>query len=443
MNQQISKLYIILNNNFGKRRIKWNNYKMFKKTQYYSDADLKAFQNQRLAKLIKATYNNVEYYKNLFMQNNIKPEDINVGSLNRIPFLTKKIIAENQDSLLSKNIEGWRIRANSTSGSSGKKTTFYSDSAADYFKNPLNWRAQNWLGLTFGNKELRIWGAMHEVNKHKRIVAKTKNFLSNKVIISSYKLNDQIIKEYIELLNSYKPDHIHAYPSSIYEISKHIIEDKYKVFKPSVIITSGEQLYEWQRDVIKMAFGVDVFSFYGCREVNIVAQECKQHEGLHIMAENILLEVVNEKGENVYDEEGEIVVTDLSNYVFPFIRYKILDRGVLTKKKCSCGRTLPLLKSIHGRTFDIIKLKNGSSIGATFFTHLFREKPGIDDFRVNQNGIDKILVEYITSDENLDISFFKNSIYKQSENQLEVEFKKVEQFNIPDSGKKQFIFSKV
>ena len=252
-----------------------------------------------------------------------------------------------------------------------------------------------------------------------------------------------IIKSYINYINTFKPDQIHAYPSSLYEISKKIIEFKAQIYVPKAILTSGEQLYEWQRETIKLAFGTDVFTFYGCREVNIIAQECKMHEGLHIMAENIILEVVNEKGENVYDEEGEIVVTDLSNYVFPFIRYKILDRGILTKEKCSCGINLPLLKSIEGRTFDLLKLRNGSSIGATFFTHLFREKPGVDDFRIYQNSIDKILVEYISTSENLDINFFTSKILSHSEKLLDVEFKKVNQFNIPDSGKKQFIFSKI
>ncbi len=61
------------------------------------------------------------------------------------------------------------------------------------------------------------------------------------------------------------------------------------VYKPKAILTSGEQLYEWQREIIKKAFNSDVFSFYGCREVNITAQECKEHEGLHITAENIIL----------------------------------------------------------------------------------------------------------------------------------------------------------
>ena len=443
MNQQISKMAIALSFNFGKRKKKFKNYKIVKQTQYLPDDELKSFRNERLRNLLAEANANIPYYKKLFSDHKIKADEINLDSINKIPFLTKDIIRENQSLLQNQVLPKSRFKENSTSGSSGRKTIFYSDLNAELFKAPLNWRSLNWVDIRFGDKELRIWGAMHDINKARSLVNRTKNYLTNKVILSSYKLNDKIIREYIEFTNSYKPDQIHAYPSSLYEIAKHIVDNKLNIFKPKAIFTSGEQLYDWQREKIKEAFSADVFSFYGCREVNIIAQECKKHEGMHIMAENILLEVVNDKGENIYDEEGEIVVTDLSNFVFPFVRYKIMDRGILTKKKCSCGINLPLLKSIHGRTFDLIKLVNGGSVGATFFTHLFREKPGIDDFRVYQNNIKKILVEYISGNKDLDITYFINQIKKQSDNCLEVEFNRVDNFNIPDSGKKQFIISNI
>ncbi len=439
MQQLLSKSIFKLSTNFGRRKQKWQNYKLFNETQYLPEDELVKFQIDRLNKLLKQSYENVPYYKkNLNVQQIKTLEDFR-----KIPFLTKEIIKAEKESLLNKNLPSSRVRENSTSGSSGNKTIFYSDIDAEIIKTGLVWRGLNWLGIDFGDKELRIWGSMRDVKKSRTLINKIKFYFGNYKVLSSYKLNDNIVKDFIKYINTYKPDQIHAYPSSLYEISNFILKNESRVYKPKAILTSGEQLYEWQREVIRKAFNTDVFSFYGCREVGFIAQECKNHEGLHITAENIIAEVVNEKGENIYDEEGEIVVTDLSNYVFPFIRYKILDRGIITREKCTCGRTLPLLKAVHGRSFDLIKLKNGGSIGATFFTHLFREKDGIDDFRIYQNDINKLLVEYVTTDLNLDLSFFKEKILEHCENQLDVEFKKVDRFNIPDSGKKQFIFSKL
>ncbi len=213
------------------------------------------------------------------------------------------------------------------------------------------WRALKWLDLDFGDKELRIWGAMRDVKRSKTIINKIKHYFGNYSVLSSYKLNEQIIRNFIDYINTYKPDQIHAYPSSLHEISAYIIKNEIVVYKPKAILTSGEQLYDWQREKIKNAFQTDVFSFYGCREVGFIAQECKCHEGLHITAENIIVEVVNEKGENIYEEEGEIVVTDLSNYVFPFIRYKILDRGILTRPHVHAEELFPYLNR-----FKVVRL---------------------------------------------------------------------------------------
>ena len=443
MNQYLSKQIILFTKLIGRQAKKWDNYEMLKKTQYFSDKELSIFQNERLQLLLNEANRNVPYYKKIFAQLKIVPSDITVESIYKLPYLTKKIIKENSHELLNSNLPKSRLKENSTSGSSGSKTAFYSDVESDNYYAPLTWRSLNWLGIYFGDKELKIWGAMHDINKSREIINRVKNYLNNRQVISSYKMNDEIIDEYNALLNSFKPDQIHAYPSALYEYAKYILKKNFKVHTPKVILTSGEQLYDWQKKVIKEAFSSDVFNFYGCREFSIIAHECKSHEGLHIMAENLIVEVVNENGENIYDEEGELVITDLSNFAFPFIRYKILDRAILTKKKCSCAINLPLLKTINGRSFDLIKLKNDSSIGPTFFTHLFREKPGIDDFRIYQNDLHNILIEYISQEIEPDLDFFKNKIFEHSENLIKVEFKRVNEFNIPESGKRQFIFSKV
>ena len=443
MNKKISKALIVFSNQFGKSRIKWKNYKLFSKTQFYTLEELKNFQNLRLQNLLKEVSENVPYYYSLFKSLKLEPSKINLDTLSQVPFLTKSIIRTEKKQLLNKKINPERVVPNSTSGSSGEKTLFYSDKDSVLFKGSLIWRALNWLDLDFGDKELRIWGSRFDLQRDSETFTRLKSFLKNKVVLSSYKLTPDIIESYLKFIQRFKPEQIHAYPSSIYEISKYIIDKKIKPFKPRVILTSGEQLYPWQRESIENAFDVKVYNFYGCREVNIIAQECKERKGLHVMAENIILEVVNDKGENVFDEEGEIVVTDLSNYVFPFIRYKILDRGILTKEKCTCGMTLPLLKAVNGRTFDLVKLPNGGSIGATFFTHLFREKDGIKDFRIYQDKIDEINIEFIPENGGTDIHFFIEKITKQSDNLLKVYFKAVDKFIVPDSGKKQFIKSSI
>ena len=191
MNQRLNNLIFKSSTNFGRRKAKWENYKLFDKTQYYTDEELKSFQSKRLDKLLNLTYTDVEYYNKLFKDNQIQPDLISLDNFNIIPFLTKEKIIENENKLLNKSIPSSRIRANSTSGSSGKKTVFYSDVQSTIIKAPLNWRSLKWLDIDIGDKELRIWGAMRDIKKSATIVNKIKNYFNNYRILSSYKLDDQ------------------------------------------------------------------------------------------------------------------------------------------------------------------------------------------------------------------------------------------------------------
>ena len=82
--------------------------------------------------------------------------------------------------------------------------------------------------------------------------------------------------------------------------------------------------------------------------------ECEKHNGLHLMMENIFLEVVDKKGIPLVEGEGDLVLTHLHNRAMPFIRYKIGDRARISGRSCSCGRSLPLIEEIIGRSFDVI-----------------------------------------------------------------------------------------
>ena len=229
MNQYICKQIILFTRLIGRRAEKWRNYEMLKKTQYYSDEELTKFQNKRLQQLLNEANKNVVYYNKIFSKSKIQLSQINVGSINKIPFLTKAIIKEKSSELLNSNLPKSRLKENSTSGSSGSKTVFCNDvNSANYYA-PLTWRSLNWLGINFGDKELKIWGAMHDINKNREIINRIKNYLNNKRIVSSYKMNDEIIEKYNSVMNSFKPDQIHAYPSSLYEYSNHILRHNYKV----------------------------------------------------------------------------------------------------------------------------------------------------------------------------------------------------------------------
>src|SRR5690606_23979101 len=124
------------------------------------------------------------------------------------------------------------------------------------------------------------------------------------------------------------------------------------------------------RERIEKTFGIKLHDFYGSRETDNIAGECK--EGLlHILSFRNFVEVLDENNQPVAEgKEGRILVTALHNYSMPFIRFEIGDLGIFGPKVCNCGSILPTLSKVTGRITDHFYLKNGSSIPAEFFIHL-------------------------------------------------------------------------
>ena len=116
--------------------------------------------------------------------------------------------------------------------------------------------------------------------------------------------------------------------------------------------------------MFRRVFRCDAFDQYGCGEVEAIAMECASHEGLHVTEERVVLEL---------DDEDRVIVTDLDNLAFPFIRYRNGDQAIASDRTCSCGRQSPLLRKILGRTGDSICGPSGRRVHPEFFTHLINE----------------------------------------------------------------------
>ena len=155
-----------------------------------------------------------------------------------------------------------------------------------------------------------------------------------------------------------------------------------------VAFVTSERLYDEQRQQISKTFGCRVANGYGGRDAGFIAHECPQG-GMHITAEDIVVEIVDQQGVPLPDgEAGEIVITHLATAAFPFIRYRTGDVGVLDNKTCSCGRGLPLLKEIQGRSTDFLIAQNGSVMHGLALIYILRDLPQVRNFKIVQESLD-------------------------------------------------------
>jgi phenylacetate-CoA ligase len=185
---------------------------------------------------------------------------------------------------------------------------------------------------------------------------------------------------------------------------------------------------------------------YGSREVGLIASECKHQKGLHINADNIYVEIVK-NGKSVSNgDSGDILVTDLTNHAMPLIRYKLGDVGRLSNNDCTCGRNLPLMKSVEGRTGDFFVSSNGSLVHGEYFTHLFYGEGDVIKFQMIQETISEINLKIVSVNNDINADYLHGFISKTKTmlgNNCEVNIEFVSNIPLPASGKTIFTISKV
>jgi len=305
-----------------------------------------------------------------------------------------------------------------------------------------------WTGWNFGERQITLWGSHYDISKAQKFFNKIKSqcFQRNSYL-SAYDMTESDMVKYREKINEYKPRLITAYPTALFIFADFLERKGLSVYQPKEIICTAETLYEYQREKIESIFGCKVYNRYGCREVSNIAHQCEKQKSLHINAEHIIVEVIDDNGNPCKPGElGEIVVTDLDNYVFPFIRYKIGDIGILSDKECSCGRGLPLLEKVEGRIFDIIVGTNGEKLTGVFFSFLLRVfVSGIKQFQVIQESRDTLVLKLIV-DKNFNNETKEkliNKIHEKCGMDMNIFIQLVDNIPLTKSGKRKFVVSKV
>ena len=208
-------------------------------------------------------------------------------------------------------------------------------------------------------------------------------------MFNSFRINREILPEVISKINRMKPVLIKGYLSSLLFLAGYMNE---KGIEPPVslktVSSTTETLLQKDRKMLEAVFHVPVYDQYGCGEASAIAYECAAHKGMHLTQEHVIAEILDEN-ENPVSGSGNVVITNLDNFIMPFIRYVNGDMATMSDGKCSCGVTSPLLASVDGRICDAIILNDGARVHGVFFTDILYEKgisyEKIRRFQVYQN----------------------------------------------------------
>lgn len=346
-------------------------------SQYWDKERIEEYRLSKLKSLVKHAYINVPFYREKFDMIRLKPSDINkMEDIKKIPVVTKADLRLRNSDFVSRGGSKRYIKKGKTGGTTGSPTIVYKDQYDRTFTWASYYRWYTWMGLEMGSKSLTLWGAKNVTRDKPFDIIKTKaiNYLENTVNINSFNINKDNIGQLLRRLNHTKPDLIKGYMSAMLLLAEYMEENREVLsYSPKALSTTTETLLPHNRRFLEKVFNAPVYDQYGCGEVAAIAYECSHHNGLHINQEHVIIEILDDNG-IPSDQPGNIIVTNLDNYIMPFIRYANGDLASVSDKECNCGVCQPLMTSVTGRSGETITLKNGARVHGVFFTDILYEK---------------------------------------------------------------------
>ena len=304
------------------------------------------------------------------------------------PLLDKSEIQRDPQSYVSREAPS-RVSRKTTGGSTGQAVTVLKGREATACERAAMWRSYEWYGVQIGDPAARFWGAPFATRN--RWAVRLTDLAMHRIRFSAFAFGVQDLESYWERCRQFRPAYLHGYVSMLTEFAGFLESrglDGRELPLKSVIATA-EALSVPQRDLLERVFGAPVQVEYGCGEVGPIAYSCPEGS-LHLMVENLVVEVLREDGTPAgVGESGEIVLTDLTNRAMPLIRYRVGDFGV-PGEGCRCGRGLPVLREVWGRAYDFVEGPDGRRYHGEFFMYLFedlrKEGLGVHQFKVEQVG---------------------------------------------------------
>lgn len=363
------------------------------KSQWWSTEEIESHQIKKLQKFISYISIHVPYYNEKLKELGLTAKDfVSLADIQKLSLTDKKFMRENSELLVS--LKSKDLHKFNTGGSTGEPLIFYLSKERISQDIAAKWRATRWWGVDIGDPEIVVWGSPIELGTQD-LIKKIRDKVLRTTLLSAFEMTSEKIREFINTIIKIKPKMLFGYPSSIALIAKQAIEDRIAVDRLGikVVFVTSERLFDDARELIEKAFNCKVANGYGGRDSGFIAHEC-EIGGMHITAENLIVEIVDEQGiVKPPGEIGEIVVTNFATRAFPFVRYRTGDLGAIAKHPCACGRGLPMLQEIQGRTTDFLTAKNGASVHALGLIYVMREIPEISMFKIIQETADRVRVQ--------------------------------------------------
>ncbi|KKU52780.1 MAG: hypothetical protein A3H69_05335 [Candidatus Sungbacteria bacterium RIFCSPLOWO2_02_FULL_47_9] len=304
---------------------------VWKNVQTLPDGIAYHWQNYYLKKIIRHAYRTVPFYEALWFSRGLSPELVSLKDISTLPIIQKRLFLEaGEDRFLSSIYKSSKFSLQKTSGSSGEPLRFIGRQfLASEFYDFAGYRffVRTGVPLSKVQNTMRIARIRMSPFSHSaRLFISVAEFMKDPKAVA------------VSLLK-FCPEVVESYPSILFELSQAAKNDeRLSSLRFPLAVSYGETLNSAERQSIQNQFHCAIFDRYGLEELGAIAAECSHHDGFHIYNESFIVEIVDEKGVSVPSgQRGRIIITDLFNFVMPFIRYDTGDVGTIINSRCPCG----------------------------------------------------------------------------------------------------------
>ena len=415
------------------------------RSQWWPPERIERHRLERLRAFLGTVATSVPYYEQLFLRSRFDPSGVRtLADLAAIPLLTKAIIRSSTEALKARGAAG--LQRFNTGGSSGEPLIFYLTRERVSHDVAAKWRATRWWGVDIGDPEIVVWGSPTELGAQDW-VRSVRDRLLRTTLLPAFEMSEANLDAFVAEIRTRRPAMLFGYPSALAHIARHAESRRQSLADAGVRVAfvTAERLYPDQREQIARAFGCPVANSYGGRDAGLIASECPAG-GMHLSAEDIIVEIVDGEGRPLpAGTAGEIVVTHLATRSFPFIRYRTGDVGVMDDRVCECGRGLPMLKEIQGRTTDFVVARDGTVMHGLALVYVVRDLPGVAKFKIVQETLDRTRVLLVAGPdfEGAVVERIKSGMARRLGSGVAIDVEVVDDIPPEASGKYRYVTSKV
>ncbi len=332
---------------------------------YWPPERLAALQSRRLRRIVHYAYDTFPYYRDLFDREHLRPEQIRCADdLRKLPIVEADALCHAPDSFVSQRYRAGSGAMLMSSGVSGNSKLVHWDTAAlcRILASKHRYREvlARFVGKTFGYREMSVSNP-ENVAIALRAFYEANTWVPRSVDYErSRALSTSSFDEILEQIDAYRPDHLGGYGATLGALYRYAHEHGIPFYRPLLITYGASNLPEQDRVLLEERYNIPVVSSYQASEFLRIAYQCELRQSFHVCIDQVAFRVVDDDGVDVRPgEQGRIILTNLVNHGTVLLNYALGDLVILGEGPCACGRTLPTIRAIVGRAFDLLVLPGG------------------------------------------------------------------------------------